>query len=147
MRRRNHHASNLRKTRSDMLGTSDEEHYWHCHEAAKHIEDIERQLMVCQANRKAIADELTKALADEPSAGLCQWTSETPIGMHARHCTLASGHEGRHVWGTPVMSDVLDLLELIADRNIPSAANAKLAREVLSKLRVRAAETPDGERK
>ena len=29
---------NLRATRADMLGTDDEEHYWHCHAAANYIE-------------------------------------------------------------------------------------------------------------
>jgi len=34
------HASNLRRTRADMLGTDDEEHYRHCHAAAKELERL-----------------------------------------------------------------------------------------------------------
>ena len=33
---------NLRSTRADMIGTHDEEHYWHCHEAASYIEILLR---------------------------------------------------------------------------------------------------------
>ena len=36
----NEHASNLRRTRADMLGTDDEEHYSHCHDAATEIERL-----------------------------------------------------------------------------------------------------------
>ena len=35
------HASNLRRTRADMLGTLDEEHYIECHDAALYIEQLE----------------------------------------------------------------------------------------------------------
>lgn len=33
-------ARNLRRTRADMLGTDDEEHYWHCHEAAAELDRL-----------------------------------------------------------------------------------------------------------
>jgi len=36
----NKHADNLRRTRADMLGTDDEEHYWECHAAAAEIERL-----------------------------------------------------------------------------------------------------------
>ena len=36
----NKHADNLRRTRADMLGTDDEEHYGHCHDAADEIERL-----------------------------------------------------------------------------------------------------------
>ena len=35
------HANNLRRTRADMLGTLDEEHYRDCHDAALYIEQLE----------------------------------------------------------------------------------------------------------
>ena len=34
------HASNLRQTRADMLGTKDEKHYWDCHQAANELERL-----------------------------------------------------------------------------------------------------------
>jgi len=33
-------AKELRRTRADMLGTDDEEHYWICHKAAEEIERL-----------------------------------------------------------------------------------------------------------
>jgi len=38
------HAKNLRRTRADMLGTDDEEHYWECYAAAGHIDDLEARI-------------------------------------------------------------------------------------------------------
>jgi len=35
------HASNLRSTRADMLGTDDEGHYFDCHNAAVEIEHMQ----------------------------------------------------------------------------------------------------------
>ena len=40
----NKHAENLRRTRADMLGTDDEEHYWECHNAAAEIDYLETSL-------------------------------------------------------------------------------------------------------
>lgn len=37
----NRHAKNLRRTRADMLGTDDEEHYWECHDAADEIDRLQ----------------------------------------------------------------------------------------------------------
>jgi hypothetical protein len=34
------HSSNLRRTRADMLGTDDEEHYLECHAAAEEIDRL-----------------------------------------------------------------------------------------------------------
>lgn len=41
---RNKHATNLRRTRTNMLGTDDQQHYWQCHDAAKEIERLEKLL-------------------------------------------------------------------------------------------------------
>ncbi len=45
------HAKNLRCTRVDMLGTDDEEHYWHCVAAAKYITELE--LLPCKLDCRA----------------------------------------------------------------------------------------------
>ena len=59
-------ASNLRRTRADMLGTADEEHYWHCHEAATLIERLsgllERALICGRLTGHALADEIRAAI-------------------------------------------------------------------------------------
>ena len=49
----NKHATNLRRTRADMLGTDDEDHYWECHRAAAEIERLEAKVAKLEAeNRK-----------------------------------------------------------------------------------------------
>lgn len=37
-------AKRLRKTRADMIGTRDEQHYWDCHDAAEELEFLEAAL-------------------------------------------------------------------------------------------------------
>jgi hypothetical protein len=37
----NEHAKNLRRTRADMLGTEDNDHYLECQRAAAYIEQLE----------------------------------------------------------------------------------------------------------
>jgi hypothetical protein len=37
----NEHAKNLRRTRADMLGTDDNDHYLECQRAAAYIEQLE----------------------------------------------------------------------------------------------------------
>ena len=58
----NEHAKNLRRTRADMLGTDDEEHYWECHAAAAEIERLEASLNNDMFER--MADEIDR-LEDE----------------------------------------------------------------------------------
>ena len=48
------HVSNLRRTRADMLGTDDEEHYWECHRAADRIEQLEAELKKAYAEIQKI---------------------------------------------------------------------------------------------
>ena len=45
----NKHATNLRRTRADMLGTDDEDHYWECHRAAAEIERLEAKVAKLEA--------------------------------------------------------------------------------------------------
>jgi endo-1,4-beta-mannosidase len=59
-------VSNLRRTRADMIGTDDEEHYWECHEAADRIEELEKSeaslLQTIKGWQKAYAELEAKAL-------------------------------------------------------------------------------------
>ena len=41
----NEHAKNLRRTRADMLGTEDNDHYLECQRAAAYIEQLEAALL------------------------------------------------------------------------------------------------------
>ena len=40
----NEHATNLRRTRANMMGTVDDEHYWHCHAAADAIDALSSEV-------------------------------------------------------------------------------------------------------
>lgn len=78
----NEHASNLYRTRANMLGTDDEEHYWQCHDAAKEIERqafalktiatlpmVEQDSMLSANMRKIAQDALAvRVNAENPDA-------------------------------------------------------------------------------
>ncbi len=49
----NEHADNLSRTRADRLGTDDEEHYGHCHDAAADIERLSAEVETKELARKA----------------------------------------------------------------------------------------------
>lgn len=83
----NEHAKNLRRTRADMLGTDDEEHYWECHAAADEIErlegdrdhhwkismDLSDKIERLRAALRRIANTKMEAWGDEFQEGLnCQ---------------------------------------------------------------------------
>jgi predicted alpha/beta hydrolase family esterase len=45
----NEHAKNLRRTRADMLGTDDNDHYLECQRAAAYIEQLEAVVVAAKA--------------------------------------------------------------------------------------------------
>lgn len=55
----------LRKTRADMLGTNDEDHYWDCHEAADTIEDLRQSQKSPLTGDEVEAILLCKQVAEE----------------------------------------------------------------------------------
>jgi len=61
------HASNLRRTRADMLGTLDEEHYIECHDAALYIEQLEAKVdrLVCLLAERDVKIEGMEAVWGE----------------------------------------------------------------------------------
>jgi len=66
------HAKNLRRTRADMLGTDDEEHYGHCVAAAHFIE-----IMILES---AFAEEIIRTQLtriDELEEGACRFNCRT----------------------------------------------------------------------
>jgi len=79
------HVSNLRRTRADMIGTDDEEHYWECHEAADYIEELEAEVKeLAKGNIErwervcALANENEKLreMADAVKAHIATWPVE-----------------------------------------------------------------------
>ena len=66
----NEHASNLRRTRADMLGTDDDEHYGHCHDAATEIERLSSEGERMRKALERIECALTGVTAVGPDGAL-----------------------------------------------------------------------------
>lgn len=58
-------VSRLRKTRADMIGTTDCDHYWDCHEAADTIEDLRQSRKSPLTGDEVEAILLCKQVAEE----------------------------------------------------------------------------------
>lgn len=89
----NEHATNLRRTRANMLGTDDEEHYWQCHDAAKEIERLEAKLVEIKENGAAYMQAVDAMLAAAERDGLLK--DKSPYA-HAK----ATSDAVKHVFGT-----------------------------------------------
>ena len=59
------HATNLRRTRADMIGTDDEEHYWECHRAADYIEALEEDVIGGDACATSLHKENKRLRAED----------------------------------------------------------------------------------
>src|SRR5690606_33015405 len=51
-------ATELRRTRADMLGTDDEAHFWACHDAARSMDEAADALEVAEAERDRLREKL-----------------------------------------------------------------------------------------
>jgi septal ring factor EnvC (AmiA/AmiB activator) len=70
----NEHAKNLRRTRADMLGTEDNDHYFECQRAAAYIEQLEALLKVAKCPDPNCEDGVVQVFTGEVYQ--CQWCDE-----------------------------------------------------------------------
>ena len=78
-------ASRLRQTRSDMIGTDDEQHYFDCHEAASEIERLRRWAQLTEPERRAVEFAIRQLLSMPIAADI--EAAEVLRSMHARLIT------------------------------------------------------------